>query len=69
MDGVGVVGGDKEAAGQHGLERLLVQPQRQTDAAQDIPQERGGRALFGGGAHLLVVEDAQHRKAAALASG
>ena len=69
MDGVGVVGGDQEAAGQHGLECLLVLAQRQTDAAQDVPQERGGRALLGGGADLLVVKDAQHRQAAALTGG
>ena len=69
MDGVGVVGGQQEAAGQQGLEGLLVLPQCQRDAAQGIPQTGGGGALLGGGADLLVVEDAQHRQAAAFSGG
>ena len=69
VDGVGIVGGYQKAAGQGGLESLLVLAQSQADAAQGVPQECGGRALLGGGAHLLVVEDAQHRQAAAVAGG
>ena len=69
VDGVGIVGGYQKAAGQGSLESLLILPQGQADAAQGVPQECGGRALLGGGAHLLVVEDAQHRQAAAVTGG
>ena len=56
MHGVGVVRGEHEALGQLFQIGPLIQPQSRRDPAEGVRQQRGVRALPGGGADLLVVK-------------
>ena len=60
MHPVGVVGGEHHAAGEGGLQGLVVAVQRRNDPAHQLRKERGIRALAGAAAHLLVVKHTGH---------
>ena len=62
MDGMGIVRRDEEAGGQ-ACGRQLIQAQRGAEAQQRIREEIGVGALLGAAAHLLVVKDAEDRRA------
>ena len=68
VDGVGIVGGHQQTAGQQHLIALPVHVQRTGDAPQHVPQQGGGGALRRGGADLLVVQQAEHRQVRAAAA-
>ena len=69
VDGVSVVGGEQETAGQHSAERLFIVAQGEDNAAQRIPQKGGCRALLCLRAYLLIVENAQYRQRTGVAGG
>ena len=63
MDGVGVVRRDQKALGEPTAIGRLVQAKGGAEAQQRIRKEIGVSALLGAAAHLLVVKDAEDRRA------
>ena len=63
VHGMGVVGGDEEAACHGGAVLLLRSAAGVVDAVQHVIEEGRGRALLGAAADLLVVKDAADRNA------
>ena len=61
VHGMGVVGGDEEAACHGGAVLLLRSAAGVVDAVQHVIEEGRGRALLGAAADLLVVKDAADR--------